>query len=260
MQLIERTAQREWMTRIPIPKEYGDKRENTHLKLQVEYAMGGQNWLSGSMNARGYRVAWRRVWCSEPTTPGGFSSESFMLMGDAPMDNGYLMLEPVPRYNAKRLRYWAEKVDAVLTELTTTILARDSSKAIEIVKGLGATRSAPLPPAPVVVKELLTEGLKKQLLAAGLDGQKAICKFFNPAGGGTWIISGMDSDNDTLWGLVDLGMDCCEQGTVSLKELQETRLPMGLHIERDRHFDPRGRTLSDFYKIYEEKGTLAGVC
>lgn len=107
--------------------------------------------------------------------------------------------------------------------------------------------------------ELITSELKKKLRKSGLRGTKAACKFFNPTGAGTWIVSGMDKDEDTLWCLADLGMDCAEQGTVSLSELQAVRGFAGLGIERDIHFDPKGRTLVDFSKLYDERGTLAGV-
>jgi hypothetical protein len=253
MQLINRPKQRDWQTRIPITAEFADARENTHLKIQVEYTLGGTNYFSSTTNARGYRVSFRRVQCKDD------HMESFILFGDDPMDSGYIMLEPAPRYNAKRLQYWAEKVEDVLNNLASAILGRHKAEAIAIVEGLGARSGKPLAPPPAVVKKLLTEGLKKILLTAGMDNQVAICKFFNPAGGGTWIISGMDSDGDTLWCLADLSLDCCEQGTVSLKELQETKLPMGLHIERDLYFRPAGRTLADFQQIYDMKHTLAGV-
>lgn len=106
---------------------------------------------------------------------------------------------------------------------------------------------------------LLTKVLEQKLRAAPFDNEVAICKFFNPCGSATWIVSSLDADGDTLWCLADLGMDCAEQGTVSLSELRGIRLPGGLGIERDISFKPRGRTLSDFYKLYEERGTLAGV-
>jgi hypothetical protein len=106
--------------------------------------------------------------------------------------------------------------------------------------------------------QLLTRELVKQL-RANKDDQRAICKFFNPAGGGTWIISRLESDGDTMWCLADLGLGCCEQGTVSLEELATMELPLGLTIERDIHFEPRGRTLADFEAHYAEHGTLAGV-
>jgi hypothetical protein len=105
--------------------------------------------------------------------------------------------------------------------------------------------------------ELVPPELMKQL--RNRSKRYAICKFFNPAGGGTWIISHIDADEDTMWGLVDLGMDCCEEGTVSLAELKAIKLPFGLGIERDVNFDPKGRTLADFLKLYYERGTLAGV-
>ena len=110
---------------------------------------------------------------------------------------------------------------------------------------------------------LLTKAIETQLRNPQfLDGSPlAVCKFFNPTGAGTWIVSGFDpaDDPDVLWCLADLGMDCAEEGTVSLSELASYRHFSGLGIERDIHFKPRGRTLRDFYKHYEKYGTLAGV-
>lgn len=73
----------------------------------------------------------------------------------------------------------------------------------------------------------------------------------------TWLITDIDTDGDTLSGLADLGMGCCEFGTVSLRELMSTRFPpLGLPVERDRHF--KGGKVEDFLKYYEEHNTLAG--
>lgn len=101
--------------------------------------------------------------------------------------------------------------------------------------------------------ELLTKELEAQLLAG--NDEDIVCKFFNPVGAGTWLITRMDDDRDTLWCLADLGMDCVESGTVSLSELKGTRLPGGLSIERDICFKPNGRKVSDF--AYRD--SLSGV-
>jgi Protein of unknown function (DUF2958) len=85
--------------------------------------------------------------------------------------------------------------------------------------------------------QLLTAPLTEALLKAGGENMKPICKFFNPIGAATWLITGMEDDNDTLWGYADLGMGCVEFGTISLSELVGLRLPMGLAIERDLHFN-----------------------
>ncbi|MBL8645968.1 MAG: DUF2958 domain-containing protein [Sphingosinicella sp.] len=61
-------------------------------------------------------------------------------------------------------------------------------------------------------------------------------KFFNPCGGATWLATGLDADNDTLFGLADLGFGCPELGSFSLSEIAAIRLRFGLRIERDLHF------------------------
>ncbi len=67
-----------------------------------------------------------------------------------------------------------------------------------------------------------------------------VVKFFNPVGAATWLASEIDGDGDTLFGLADLGFGCPELGCFSLAEIAAVRLPFGLGIERDEHFDPLG--------------------
>lgn len=65
-----------------------------------------------------------------------------------------------------------------------------------------------------------------------------VVKFFNPIGAATWIATELYDDGDTLFGLADLGFGCPEMGVFSLAELSSVRLPFGLFIERDEHFEP----------------------
>ena len=67
------------------------------------------------------------------------------------------------------------------------------------------------------------------------DDKKPVVKLFSPVGAATWLLSSIDK-NDIAFGLCDLGMGEPELGFVSLQELQEIRLPLGLSIERDLHF------------------------
>lgn len=91
--------------------------------------------------------------------------------------------------------------------------------------------------------KLLTQELKKKIPSlystdsVPLKDKEAICKFFNPVGIGTWyVIEGQEEDGDyILFGLVDLHEQ--EFGYFSLKELEAIRLPYGLKIERDIHFE-----------------------
>src|ERR1039457_1450391 len=98
----------------------------------------------------------------------------------------------------------------------------------------------------------LTKPLKAKLLANGVQSAAAIeldgntpdhwpvVKFFNPCGAATWLISELDADGDTAFGLCDLGFGEPELGSVSLAELQSIRTKFGLGIERDYHFKAEG--------------------
>lgn len=66
-----------------------------------------------------------------------------------------------------------------------------------------------------------------------------IVKFFNPCGAATWLATELDEDDDTLFGLADLGFGCPELGYFSLNEIANVRLPFGWRIERDLCFAGR---------------------
>lgn len=87
---------------------------------------------------------------------------------------------------------------------------------------------------------LLTENLRNRLLQNGQQPDTdhvPVVKFFNPFGVGTWLVTELDADNDTLFGLADLGFGCPELGSFSLSELTTVRLPFGMGVERDLLFD-----------------------
>lgn len=86
---------------------------------------------------------------------------------------------------------------------------------------------------------LLTPELERQLQANGRSRSEdhvPLAKLFNPLGAATWLVTEMDCDGDSLFGLADLGMGFPELGWFSLSELQAIRLPFGLTIERDASF------------------------
>lgn len=87
---------------------------------------------------------------------------------------------------------------------------------------------------------LLTDELRDRLLANGRQrdvDHVPVVKFFNPVGAGTWLITEMEADGDTLFGLADLGFGCPELGSCSLSEFTSISLPFGLGIERDILFE-----------------------
>lgn len=109
--------------------------------------------------------------------------------------------------------------------------------------------------------KLITASIMKQLkknfkktLETG-ESKKIVLKLFG--GAMTWLITEIEDDNDTLWGLCDIGQGCCEFGTVSLSELQSVKFPpFGLGIERDMYF--KGGSVESFRQYYEEHQTLSG--
>jgi glycine/D-amino acid oxidase-like deaminating enzyme len=74
---------------------------------------------------------------------------------------------------------------------------------------------------------------------------KPVVKLFNPCGAATWLLSELDEDGDTAFGLCDLGLGEPELGYVSLDELAWVCLPHGLYIERDIHFNAK-KLLSEY--------------
>ena len=78
--------------------------------------------------------------------------------------------------------------------------------------------------------------------AAAIGGQTEpdpvpVVKFFNPLGAATWLATELYDDDDTLFGLADLGFGCPELGVFSLSEMSSVRLPFGMGIERDLSFE-----------------------
>ena len=68
-----------------------------------------------------------------------------------------------------------------------------------------------------------------------------VVKLYNPLGPATWLATELADDGDTLFGLADLGFGCPELGAFSLSEIRAVRLPFGMAIERDLHFDAIAR-------------------
>lgn len=93
--------------------------------------------------------------------------------------------------------------------------------------------------------KLITKEIAKTLPALYANEEKEAkdvkvpLKLFNPCGPGTWYITEMDPETGTMFGFAEIGdPDCAELGYVSLQELESLRLPFGLKIERDLHWDP----------------------
>lgn len=92
------------------------------------------------------------------------------------------------------------------------------------------------------VDKFLTQAVIKEFEKQGDTSQKlpediqVICKLFNPIGAGTWWLYER-LDDDVFMCFAELGDPTfAECGTVSISELMNLKLPLGLKIERDRYF------------------------
>lgn len=108
-----------------------------------------------------------------------------------------------------------------------------------------------------VTMQIFTQEIEKKLAdnaAQPEESRRPVLKLF---GGGscTWLISER-IDNDTLFGLCDLGTGFPELGSVSQSELLGLRFhPLGLPIERDLYFEPK-KTLGEYATQARESGFI----
>lgn len=158
-------------------------------------------------------------------------------------------------YLKKHMLLHTLKDGSHLTLLAEFTEGRDTRKVVDanfgskLLDALGPPFEVDIADAPKAEPprhSLLTDVMKAKLRAAGQDAKHPLFKIFNPYGAATWLLYSLEEDNDTLWVVADLGMDCVEYGTASLKELETTRTkPLNLPLERDLHFDGSKLEMSD---------------
>ena len=88
----------------------------------------------------------------------------------------------------------------------------------------------------LLTKKITEQAQKQYKKSNNIDDQMIVAKFFNPWGDWTWYLMNLHEDKDYAWGIVD-GF-AVEMGSFSMSELQSTKLPLGLGIERDILFQP----------------------
>jgi len=95
-----------------------------------------------------------------------------------------------------------------------------------------------------VMRKLLANGAATRTAQAAGKSEPdhvPVIKIFNPYGGATWIFTEIDENEDTLFGLCDLGFGTPELGYASKSEIADLRIKIGscrLPLERDAHFHP----------------------
>jgi hypothetical protein len=220
---------------IPFPKgeEFKDR---THLKVSLEYTLGGMNYFSGNQYPRGYRISITPVSRSE-------GMESFTMLGNRRSSGGYVMIEEATRYNKKRLIELAKQFEPKLQEIFDAYIADDVTKLRETIVNRDVKPVAQKAPVnPLKMKPLTKEVLDafvKQGDTSNRDPKdtKIIAKFFTPDGPASWYATEYNPETRTFFGWANLGDDtCAELGNFSLDELEQLRGRMNLPVERDRHF------------------------
>ncbi len=80
-----------------------------------------------------------------------------------------------------------------------------------------------------------------------------LVRLFNPMGRAVWLVTELYADDDTMFGLADLGFGSPELGISSLREIEAINLPLGIKIARDLGFSTRHRL-----SVWTEAARLAG--
>lgn len=96
-----------------------------------------------------------------------------------------------------------------------------------------------------------------------LDDKKVIARYFNPCGAGVWYVledseyfaddeKTKPSEYKVVFGASSLGYGL-ELGDISLKELEDIKLPFYLYIERDISVEPLKQTIGELRKMHGEE-------
>jgi hypothetical protein len=84
---------------------------------------------------------------------------------------------------------------------------------------------------------------------------KPVVKLFNPCGASTWLITELDPETNTMFGLCYLGYGIPELGYASFAELSDYKNAYGLGIERDIDWKAE-KTLSAYADEARERGCI----
>lgn len=112
------------------------------------------------------------------------------------------------------------------------------------------------------MKPLITDEQRGQLLdngTAAARGEKRdpfpVVKLFTLDAHATWLLTELNPDDDTAFGLIDLGVGTPALGHVRLSVLEGIRGPENLSVVRDLHFTAR-RRLSEYVRLAQADGSI----
>jgi len=100
-----------------------------------------------------------------------------------------------------------------------------------------------------------TKQIQEAFMAQGYTGDKKmseikiICKVFNPIGSATfWIYEHLEEDIYMAFCLLNDPTEA-EIGSISMSEIMEVKLPLGLKFVLDEYFAPGSKTLEEVYNV-----------
>jgi hypothetical protein len=98
----------------------------------------------------------------------------------------------------------------------------------------------------------LTDEQRREMLANGAALGRGedidpypVLKLYTPDAGASWVLTALDADGDTAYGLIDLGTGFTELGLVSLSMLADIKGPRGLPLMIEPNYKAR-KTLSAY--------------
>lgn len=116
---------------------------------------------------------------------------------------------------------------------------------------------------PAMTRLLITETEREQLLVNGrvraaghtIDPHPVV-RLFTPDAHATWLLAALDpADEDTAYGLCDVGIGMPALGFVKLSELASIVGPLKRPVMRDLHFLAT-RTLAQYTQLAQRNGSI----
>jgi hypothetical protein len=108
----------------------------------------------------------------------------------------------------------------------------------------------------------LTDQQRSQMAANGAARARGnaldplpVVKLYTLDAGAAWLLTELDADGDTAFGLCDAGTGAPELGHVSLAALEGVRGPRDMRIVADPHFKPR-QPLSGYVADAQRDGSI----
>ena len=109
----------------------------------------------------------------------------------------------------------------------------------------------------------LTDAQRTRMLANGAAHRRGeaidplpVVKLYTLDAGLTWLLTELDTDGDSAFGLCDAGTGFPSLSHVSLSALESVRGPRGLRIVADPHFEPR-QPLSAYAAEAQREGSIS---